>query len=73
MVTGTGAGRCSPLEEQTLYKIRTQGIPVVMTSRVGAGGVVPIEHYQNLGLITLGDLSPQKARIWLLLHLLKQA
>ncbi len=73
VIAGTGAGRCSPLEEQALYKIHARGIPVVMTSRVGAGGVVPIEHYQQLDLITLGDLSAQKARIWLLLHLLKQA
>ncbi len=70
VIAGTGAGRCSPLEEQALKKARTQGIPVVMTSRVGAGSVVPIEYYQELELITLGDLSPQKARIWLLLHLL---
>lgn len=73
VIAGTGAGRCSPLEEQALYKVRARGIPVVMTSRVGAGAVVPIECYQGLDLITLGDLPPQKARIWLLLHLLKQA
>lgn len=72
VIAGTGAGRCSPLEEQALYKVRERGIPVVMTSRVGAGGVVPIECYQALDLITLGDLSPQKARICLLLQLLSQ-
>lgn len=70
VIAGTGAGRCSPLEEQALYKVRARGIPVVMTSRVGAGGVVPIECYAKLNLLTLGDLSAQKARIWLLLHLL---
>ena len=72
VMAGTGAGRCSPLEEQALYKVRERGIPVVITSRVGAGGVIPIECYRELGLLTLGDLSPQKARIWLLLQLLKQ-
>ncbi len=72
VIAGTGAGRCSPLEEQALHKVRDRGIPVVMTSRVGAGGVVPIECYRELDLLTLGDLSPQKARIWLLLQLLKQ-
>ncbi|MDY7219535.1 asparaginase [Denitrificimonas sp. JX-1] len=70
VIAGTGAGRCSPKEEQALYSARKQGIPIVMTSRVGAGGVVPIKYYSNLELITLGDLSPQKARIWLLLHVL---
>lgn len=73
VIAGTGAGRCSPLEEQALKKVRAQGIPVVMTSRVGAGAVVPIECYQELDLITLGDLSPQKARIWLLLHILSNS
>lgn len=70
VIAGTGAGRCSPLEEQALYKVRQRGIPIVMTSRVGAGAVLPIECYQGLDLITLGDLSAQKARIWLLLKLL---
>lgn len=73
VVAGTGAGRCSPLEEAAIKQVRARGIPVVMTSRVGAGGVVPIECYDDLALITLGDLSPQKARIWLLLTLLQQA
>ena len=70
VVAGTGAGRCSPLEEHAIKQVRASGIPVVMTSRVGAGAVLPIECYQELDFITLGDLSPQKARIWLLLKLL---
>lgn len=70
VVAGTGAGRCSPLEEHAIKQVRARGIPVVMTSRVGAGAVLPIECYQELDFITLGDLSPQKARIWLLLKLL---
>lgn len=73
VIAGTGAGRCSPKEEQALYAVRARGIPVVMTSRVGAGSVVPIECYAELGLITLGDLSAQKARIWLLLQLLTRS
>lgn len=73
VIAGTGAGRCSPREEQALHKVRARGIPVVMCSRVGAGAVLPLECYQTLDLITLGDLSAQKARIWLLLELLKQA
>lgn len=73
VIAGTGAGRCSPAEEQAVAKVRARGIPVVMSSRVGAGAVLPIECYRDLGLLTLGDLPPQKARIWLLLHLLSQA
>lgn len=73
VIAGTGAGRCSPLEEEAIKQVRARGIPVVMTSRVGAGGVLPIECYDDLGLITLGDLSAQKARIWLLLTVLSQA
>lgn len=73
VIAGTGAGRCSPSEATALLKVRAQGIPVVMSSHVGAGSVVPLDCYRALDLITLGDLSPQKARIWLLLHILSQA
>ncbi|NLD00503.1 MAG: asparaginase [Gammaproteobacteria bacterium] len=70
VIAGTGAGRCSPLEASALLKVRERGIPVVMSSRVGAGAVLPLNGYQHLDLITLDDLPPQKARIWLLLHVL---
>lgn len=72
VIAGTGAGRCSPLEEQAVRQARAQGIPVVMSSRVGAGSVLPIACYEELGLITLDNLSPQQARIWLLLDILSQ-
>ena len=72
VIAGTGAGRCSPLEEKAVRQARAQGIPVVMCSRVGAGSVLPIACYEELGLITLGNLSPQQARIWLLLDILSQ-
>lgn len=73
VIAGTGAGRCSPLEKKAIEQVRARGVPVVMTSHVGAGAVLPIECYQELNFITLGDLSPQKARIWLLLHILSNS
>ena len=73
VIAGTGAGRCSPLEEAAIAKARANHIPVVMSSRTGAGVVLPIACYQTLGLITLEHLSPQQARIWLILELLLKA
>lgn len=67
VIAGTGAGRCSPQEEAPLLAAHNQGIPVVMSSRLASGRVLPIEYYDAFGLITADDLPPQKARILLLL------
>lgn len=71
VMAGTGAGRCSDAEEIALQKARKKGIQVVMGSRVGSGRVVPIEQYKYLEAPTTDNLSPQKARILLMLALLK--
>jgi len=67
IMAGTGAGRCSPLEEAPLLSAREKNIPVVMSSRLASGRVLPIEYYERFGLITADDLPPQKARLLLLL------
>lgn len=69
VIAGTGAGRCSPLEEQAVAKARQQGIPVVMSSRLASGRILPIECYDYLPLISADNLPPAKARILLLLAL----
>lgn len=69
VVAGTGAGRCSPLEEAPLLAARDKGIPVVMSSRLASGRVLPIEYYEAFEIITADDLPPQKARILLQLAL----
>lgn len=67
VVAGTGAGRCSPLEEAPLLAALEAQIPVVMSSRLASGRVLPIEYYEEFGFITADDLPAQKARILLLL------
>lgn len=69
VIAGTGAGRVSPAEEEALQRAHKAGIMLVMSSRVGAGRVVPIECYEELPMLTADNLSPQKARILLKLGL----
>ncbi len=71
VVAGTGAGRCSDAEEEALREARKKGIHVVLSSRVGSGRVVPIDHYKDMEAITSDNLLPQKARILLMLSLVK--
>lgn len=67
VIAGTGAGRCSPEEEAPLLALSNKGVPVVMSSRLASGRVLPIEYYHAFGMISADDLPPQKARILLLL------
>lgn len=71
VVAGTGAGRFSKTEELALIEARKQGLHVVRSSRVGKGRVVPIDAYNNLEFINGDNLIPQKARILLMLALMK--
>jgi L-asparaginase len=70
VVAGTGAGRCSGEEEAALVEAVAAGMPVVMSSRVGNGRVVPIEAYAHLRGAFADNLAPHKARILLMLALL---
>ncbi|MFA7069142.1 MAG: hypothetical protein WC127_09250, partial [Acidaminococcaceae bacterium] len=56
--------------------VREQGIPVVLTTRVASGRVVPAYSYdgsansmKDFNIIMAGELSGQKARIKLMLAL----
>ncbi|WP_121639111.1 asparaginase [Virgibacillus sp. Bac330] len=69
VLAGTGAGRCSPKEEKALKKACQKGIVVVRSSRCFEGRVVPIESFDTFPFITADNLSPQKARILLMLAL----
>lgn len=69
VMAGTGAGRFSPLEDKALKYAEEQGLMIVRSSRVGRGRVLDIEHYSFLQAITADNLSPQKARILLMLAL----
>ena len=69
VIAGTGAGRCSPLEEEAIERAVQAGIVVAMSSRVGSGVVIPIDAYAYIPFVTTDTLSPQKARILLKLAL----
>jgi len=67
VLAGTGAGRCSPLEEIAIEQARKLNIPIVMSSRLASGRVLELDCYADLQLIAADDLPPQKARILLIL------
>lgn len=71
VVAGTGAGLVSPAQLDSLKKAVDNGIYVVRTSRTGNGRVVNIKPYEAYPFISGDDLLPQKARILLMLSMLK--
>lgn len=71
VIAGTGAGRFSKLEEKALARAIRQGLSIVRSSRGGSGRVVEIDTYKDLHAISGDNLTPQKARILLILSLLK--
>lgn len=71
VTAGTGAGLISPSEIEALQRATEAGLFVVRSSRVGNGRVVPIDPYKNYDFISGDNLLPQKARILLMLSLLK--
>ena len=76
VIEGTGAGNVPPLTVPGIQAAIKAGLPVVITSRCGAGSVAPLygyegggEQLQRLGCIMGGDLVGQKARILLMVAL----
>lgn len=69
VVAGMGAGIFSGAEEEALRKAAEQGLAVVRSSRTGGGRVVPVERYAGAPFLTGDNLSPQKARVLLILAL----
>ena len=74
---GTGNGALSVFEETVLKEVATMPAatrPVlVRSSRVGNGRVIATAEYDALGIVPGDTLSPQKARILLMLALTKTA
>jgi L-asparaginase len=72
---GTGAGLISTAERDSLKPILsmpTATRPVLVRStRTGNGRVIALPDYDTLGMIPADNLSPQKARILLMLALTK--
>jgi len=66
VLAGSGAGHISPSADQTLHDALEKGTIVVRSSRTGGGRILPtsIDDF-----IACDNLSPQKARILLMLAL----
>ncbi len=77
-VAGTGLGNVGALAYQAIKEVRDRGIPVVVSTRVYTGRTIPLYSsggggvaLQKIGCIAADNLSPQKARILLMLALTK--
>lgn len=74
IIAGSGDGNISQPERNLLEKAREKNIIIVRSSRTGSGSVT-YDYVQNLdsklGLVPADNLNPQKARILLMLSLLK--
>jgi L-asparaginase len=68
VVAGVGRGNLAPGQGAALRRARERGVTVVVTTRTGSGGV-PVRR--NDGMIGSGDLNAQKARVLLMLALMK--
>jgi L-asparaginase len=76
VIEGSGAGNVHGSWEEPLRALIERGVPVVLTSRTGAGRVVPAyggpgggRQLVALGVIPAGDLSGPKARVALMFAL----
>jgi L-asparaginase len=66
---GTGAGRPTPAELESLARAYRRGVIVCQSSRVAGGRVVPTRTVETLGLVAADNLGPWKARVLLALAL----
>ena len=69
VAAGTGGGAGAPDWNDALVEARKAGVVVVMTTRAGAGRVIPTNRSRESGIISGDNLSAQKARILLMLAL----
>lgn len=71
VIAGVGLGHVSRPAQDAIQEVRSRGIPVVLSTRVYTGRVVPL-YASNIQLLEMGcveadNLSPQKARVLLML------
>ncbi|MEO8362137.1 MAG: asparaginase [Vicinamibacteria bacterium] len=76
VIEGTGAGNVPPLAITAIKEAIASQVPVVITSRCGAGSVAPLYGYEGggahlleLGCVMGGNLVGHKARILLMVAL----
>jgi L-asparaginase len=78
VVSGTGLGDVSGTMFDAIQEFRAHGLPVVISTRVPTGRVFPLSAgkgsaltLRQIGCVLADNLSPQKARILLMLGLAK--
>jgi L-asparaginase len=71
VVAGSGGGWRTPLEDEALDRAIRRGVAIVVSTRVGAGRVVPSPQLRERGIVTGDDLGPYKARVLLMLGLVR--
>ena len=69
VIAGFPTGSATPAMEQAMNRAAAKGIPVVMTNRGGTGRVTDTRGKEARPLIFGDNLTPQKARILLMLAL----
>jgi L-asparaginase type II len=69
VIAGFPTGSGSPAMDQAVKRVAAKGIPVVMTNRGGMGRVTDTRASEARPLIWGDNLTPQKARILLMLAL----
>ncbi len=71
VIEGVGLGHVSSRTLEAIREVRARGIPVVLSTRVPTGRIVPVYaiHIEllELGCVEADNLSPQKARVLLML------
>jgi L-asparaginase len=71
VVQAFGGGRASPAMRRAIAEIASSGVPVVLASRVPEGRVMGSAAQIAAGVVAAGDLPPHKARVLLMLMLLR--
>ncbi len=67
VLSGHGAGGSSPEQVKAFKAAVQKGVAVVAATRTGSGRVIETEQMQTDGVVAADNLSPQKARILLML------
>ncbi len=71
VIAGLGLGHVTSRTLEVIREARDHGIPVVMSTRVYTGRILPLYAINNelldLGCVVADNLSPQKARVLLML------
>jgi len=70
---GMAPGFCTPGELEGFEDAIAQGVIVVQSTRAGTGRVVPVETFRPRGAVLADNLTPQKARVLLMLALTKSS